>query len=105
VEGLRLEMGVLTEEEDLVTVNVDALLATLFTVTTTLSAPIGAVPGTVTAMLDDVQVVVDATAPPKVTVPLDPNVVPEIVTAVPDGPVVTDRLLICGATVKVQLLE
>jgi hypothetical protein len=108
VEGLRLDVGVVTVEEDLVTVKEDELLAAPPTVTTTLAAPIGAVFGTVVAMLDAPQLDTEAATPPKVTELLpwvDPKPDPLTVTAVPDGPVVTERLVICGLTVNAQLLE
>ena len=80
------------------TVKLTPLLATPPTVTTTF--PVVAPLGTVTAMLVEVQLVEVAAVPLNVTVPEDPNVVPVIVTAAPTAPVVTDRLVIPGATVN-----
>jgi hypothetical protein len=51
-------------------------------------------------MLDEVQLVVVAGVPLNVTVPEDPKLVPVIVTAVPTGPEVGDRLVMPGVTVK-----
>jgi hypothetical protein len=89
-------------------VNLTPLLATPLAFTTTLPvvAPVG------TAVTIDVApqlVMVVATFPLNVTAPLpcvDPRFVPVIVTAVPTGPEVFDRLVILGAgtTVKVTPL-
>jgi hypothetical protein len=49
-------------------------------------------------MLVAVQLVVVAGVPLNVTVPEDPKLVPVIVTAVPTGPEVVDRLVMAGAT-------
>ena len=79
------------------TVKLTPLLATPFTVTTTL--PVVAPLGTVTPMLVALQLVTVAAAPLKVTV-LDPCVEPkfepEIVTALPAGPEVGLTLAIVG---------
>ena len=90
------------------TVNLTPLLATPLAFTTTLPvvAPVG------TAVTIDVApqlVMVVATFPLNVTVPLpcvDPKFAPVIVTAVPTGPEVFDKLVILGAgtTVKVTPL-
>ena len=77
-----------------VTVKLTPLLATPDTVTTTF--PVVAPLGTVVAMLVEVQLVVDAVVPLKVTVPDDPKFVPVIVTGVPTGPEVVDRLVMLG---------
>ena len=94
-----------TEDEALVgvTVKVEALLATLATVTMTLSLPTGAELGTEVAMLDAPQLLIEAATPPTVTVLLpcvDPNPEPEMVNGVPAGPVAVERLVMWGATVK-----
>ena len=75
------------------------LLATPPTFTTTF--PVVAPVGTDVAMLVEVQLVVVAGVPLNVTVPEDPKLLPVIVTAVPTGPEVVDRLVIFGDTVKV----
>lgn len=86
-----------------VTVNVGALLARPPTVTTTL--PVAAPAGTGTTMLVAVQLVGGAAVPLNVTV-LEPLVAPKfdpaIVTAVPTGPLVGDRLVMAGGTVTVN---
>ena len=79
------------------------LLGTPFTVTTTV--PVAAAAGTVATICVAPQLVVAAAAPPKVTVLvpwLSPKLVPEMVTAVPTGPVFGDRpvMLGVGNTVK-----
>jgi hypothetical protein len=84
------------EGADVVTVKFTPLLATPPTVTTTF--PVVAPVGTDVAMLDEVQLVVVAGVPLNVTVPEDPKLVPVIVTAVPTGPEVVDRLVMAGAT-------
>jgi len=81
---------------DVVTVKFTPLLATPPTVTTTF--PVMAPVGTDVAMLDEVQLVVVASVPLNITVPEDPKLVPVIVTAVPTGPEVVDRLVMAGAT-------
>ena len=83
------------------------LLATPPTVTTTF--PVVAPAGTDVAMLVEVQLVVVAGVPLNVTVPEDPKLLPVIVTAVPTGPEVGDRLVIwlvvsAAPTVKVTPL-
>src|SRR5579864_3989948 len=50
-------------------------------------------------MLVDVQLAVVAVVPLNVTVPEDPKFVPVIVTAVPTGPELVERLVIVGAPV------
>jgi hypothetical protein len=83
------------------TVKFTPLLAWLDTVTTTL--PVVAPLGTVTAILDEPHVVTEAVVPLNVTVLVpcvEPNVVPVIVTAAPTAPVVIDKLVIAGVTVK-----
>src|SRR5262250_2096046 len=77
-----------------VTVKDEPLLATPFTVTTTF--PVVAPVGTDVAMLVAPQLVVVATVPLNVTVPVDPKFVPVIVTAMPTGPEVGDRLVMLG---------
>ncbi|SRR6266403_2684085 len=81
-----------------VTVKFTPLLACPDTVTTTL--PVVAALGTVTPMLVPLQDVTDAVVPLNLTVLLpwgEPKFVPVIVTAVPTGPKVTDKLVIVGA--------
>jgi len=84
--------------DDVVTVNVTPLLATPPTFTTTF--PVVAPLGTVTAM--PVALQLDAAPAPvplnvTVLVPwLDPKLLPLIVTAVPTGPEVTERLVMLG---------
>jgi hypothetical protein len=87
------------------TVKLTPLLAWLDTVTTTF--PVVAPLGTVTTMLDTPQDVAVAVVPLNFTVLLpwvDPNVVPVMVTEAPTAPVVIDRLVICGVTVKLTPL-
>jgi len=75
------------------------LLAWPLTVTTTL--PVVASAGTGTTMLPVPQLVGVAVVPLKVTVLVPcvvPKVVPLIVTDVPTGPEVVDRLVMCGVT-------
>jgi hypothetical protein len=79
------------------TVKLTPLLPIPPTVTTTF--PVVAPDGTGVAMLVDVQVVVVAGVPLKVTVPEDPKFIPVIVTAVPTPPEVGDRLVMLGETV------
>ena len=88
---------------DVVTVKFTPLLAIPPTVTTTF--PVVAPVGTDVAMLVEVQLVVAAGVPLNVTVPEDPKLVPVIVTAVPTGPEVVDRLVIFGDTVEVPPLN
>jgi len=81
------------------------LLACPPTVTTTF--PVVAPVGTGTTMLVALQLVGVAVVPLNFTVLLPcvgPNVVPAIVTVAPTAPVVGDRLLILGITVKVTPL-
>ena len=88
-----------------VTVKVTALLAWPLTVTTT--GPVVALAGTGTAMLLALQLVGVAVVPLKVTVLVPcvaPKVVPLIVTEVPTGPDVGERVFIFGVTVKVTPL-
>src|SRR5438309_1555394 len=83
------------------TVKFTPLVAWLDTVTTTF--PVVAPLGTVTAILDEPHVVTDAVVPLNVTVLVpceEPNDVPVIVTAAPTAPVVIDKLVIAGTTVK-----
>src|SRR5205807_1170457 len=80
------------------TVKFTPLLGWLDTVTTTL--PVVAALGTVTAMLVALQDVTDAVVPLNLTVLVpcvEPKFVPVIVTAVPTGPELTDKLVIVGA--------
>ena len=79
---------------DVVTVKFMPLLATPPTVTTTF--PVVAPVGTDVTMLVEVQLVVVAGAPLNVTAPEDPKPIPVIVTAVPTGPEVGDRLVMAG---------
>jgi hypothetical protein len=87
-----------------VTVNDDPLLARPPTVTTTL--PVVAPVGTAATMLVADQLVGVAVVPLNVTVLVlwvAPKLVPVIVTDVPTGPVVGDRLVMVGATVTVNV--
>src|SRR5262245_57101558 len=84
------------------TVKVTPLLAWLLTVTTT--GPVVAPDGTGAEMLLAFQLVGEAVVPLNVTVLvpwLEPKVVPVMVTAVPIGPDVGERLSIFGLTVNV----
>ncbi len=90
-----------------VTVNSTPLLATPPTVTTTL--PVVAVEGTVAVIEVALQLVIEAKTPLKVTLlPLEeaPKLLPEIVTGIPAGPDVGERLVIEAGlpTVKVTQL-
>jgi hypothetical protein len=81
------------------TVKATPLLATSSTVTTTF--PVVAPLGTVVPMLVVLQLVTVAAVPLKLTVLVpweDPKFEPVIVTAVPTGPDVGDRLVMLGAT-------
>src|SRR6266550_2692073 len=83
------------------TVKPTPLLAWLDTVTTTF--PVVAPLGTVTAILDEPHVVTEAVVPLNVIVLVpceEPNDVPVIVTAAPTAPVVIDKLVMAGTTVK-----
>ncbi len=85
-----------------VTVKLTPLLATPPTVTTTF--PVMAPVGTDVARLVPLQLVTVAAVPLNVTVLVpcvDPKFAPVIVTAVPTGPEVADRLVITGAEVGV----
>ena len=85
-------------------VKLTPLLAEPPTVTTTL--PLVALAGTGTVMLVALQVVGVADAPLKVTVLVpcvDPKFVPVIVTAVPTGPELADRLVMIGADDPVRV--
>jgi len=87
------------------TVKPTPLLATPFTVTTTF--PVVAPLGTGTAMLVALQLVGVAAVPLKPTtlVPrVNPKPVPLIVIKAPGAPLVGERLVICGDTVKVTAL-
>src|SRR4051812_9779044 len=82
-------------------VNVAELLAAPPTVTTTLTAPFVRPDGTTAVIEPFAHAVVCATTPPNVTVlePLvDPKRLPAMVTEVPDGPDVGDKLVILGLT-------
>src|SRR6201981_2155120 len=86
------------------TVKLTPLLATPPTVTTTF--PVVAPVGTDVAMLVALQLVTVAAVPLKVTVLVpceDPKFVPVIVTAVPTGPEVGDRLVMLGVDDTVKL--
>ncbi len=86
------------------TVKLTPLLATPPTVTTTF--PVVAPLGTDVAMLVALQLVTVAAVPLNVTVLVpcvDPKFVPVIVTAVPTGPEVGDRLVMLGADDTVKL--
>jgi hypothetical protein len=86
------------------TVKLDPLLFTPLANTTTF--PVVAPAGTVVAMLVALQLVTVAVVPLNFTVPLPwvaPKFVPVIVTAAPTAPVVTDRLVMCGATTTVKV--
>ena len=94
---LALVMVGAVEPVPLPTVKFTPLLATPPTVTTTL--PVVAPAGTDVAMLVALQVVTVAAVPLNVTVLVpceDPKFVPVIVTGVPAGPEVVDRLVIAG---------
>src|SRR5437667_423289 len=91
VVGFRLVMAGAEE----VTVKFTPLLAIPPTVTTTL--PVVAPLGTDATMLVALQLVVVAVVPLKVNVPVEPKLVPVMVTAVPTGPVVGFRLVMAGA--------
>ena len=83
------------------TVNVAGALATPPTVTTTLTEPDNPL-GTTATMLLALQLFTVAFTPPNVTVfapCIEPMLAPEMVTGVPAGPEVGDRLLICGPVV------
>jgi len=72
----------------------------------TTTFPVVAPEGTVVAMLVALQLVTVAVVPLNFTVPLPwvaPKFVPVIVTAAPTAPVVTDRLVMCGATSTVKV--
>src|SRR6266849_4028349 len=87
------------------TVKLELLLATPLAFTTTF--PVVAPLGTVTPMLVALQLLTVAVVPLKVTelLPwLAPKLVPVMVTAAPTAPVVTERLVILGATVKLDPL-
>lgn len=88
-----------------ITVNCTPLLATPPTVTTTL--PVVAADGTGTVIELAPQLVGIATVPLKVTVLVPwpgPKLVPAIVTVAPTAPPVRDRLVMLGATVKLDPL-
>jgi len=88
-----------------VTVKLTPLLATLATVTTTF--PVVAAVGTGTTMLVALQLVGVAVTPLNFTVLVpcvSPKPVPVIVTEVPVAPLVGDRLVIFGVTVKLTPL-
>jgi hypothetical protein len=80
-------------------VKATALLATPFAVTTTFTLPGTAPTGAVAVMLPALQLVTVAVVPLNVTVPLDPKLLPVMVTAVPTVPEVTERLVIDGTPV------
>jgi hypothetical protein len=83
----------------------EPVLATLATVTTTDALPKLKPLGTVTTMVVAFQLVTLAGVLPKFTVLVpcvDPKLLPEIVTAVPTGPEVGDRLPIVGKVVTVN---
>jgi hypothetical protein len=90
-----------------VTVKFTELLAVLFTVTTTPTVP-ATIPEGTTAVIDaSLQFVVDATTLPNFTVLLPlvaPKLLPVMVTDVPEGPEIGDRLAILGATARSTLL-
>ena len=84
-------------DKDPGTVNQTGLLGTPDTVTTTF--PVVAPDGTGTAMLEELQLVGLAVAPPNVTVLLpcvDPKNAPEIVILAPTGAEFADKLEILG---------
>lgn len=88
-----------------VVVKLTPLLAAPFTVTTTL--PLVAPLGTGTEMVVSVQLVGVADVPLKLTVLVPcvaPKLVPLMVTPVPPGPEVGERLLMAGVTVKLTPL-
>jgi hypothetical protein len=90
--------GEAEREYGVVTVKPAPLLATPLTVTITF--PVVAPEGTDVAMLVALQLVVVAGVPLKVTVLVpsaDPKFVPTIVTGLPTGPDVRDRLEITGS--------
>jgi len=83
------------------------LFPLLFTpLANTMTLPLAAPVGTVTAMLVAVHDVTLAVVPLNLTVPLpcdDPKLVPVTVTAAPTAPVVIDRLVMLGAGTTVKL--
>jgi hypothetical protein len=92
-----------------VTAKLEPVLDTLATVTTTDTLPKLKPLGTVTTMVVEFQLVTLAPVLPKFTVLVpcaDPKLLPEIVTGVPTGPEVGDRLVILGvgSTVKLEPL-
>ncbi len=85
------------------TVKLNPLLSTPLACTTTL--PVVAPDGTVTAMLDALQVVTVAVVPLNVAVPLpceEPKFDPVMVTAAPTAPVVIVKLEMLGARTTVK---
>jgi len=87
------------------TVKFTPLLPTPPTVTTTL--PVAAVEGTATVIEPALQLVGVAAVPLNITVLvpwLEPKLLPVIVTLVPAAPLVGDRLVMLGATVKLNPL-
>ena len=91
---------------DVLTVNATALLAAPPTVTTT--APVVAPVGTGTTMLVFDQLVGAAAVPLNVTVLVpcgDPKFAPVIVTAVPEEPLVGERLAIDGLVVAATVTD
>jgi hypothetical protein len=89
------------------TVKETELLAAPLTVITTLAAPGKRPLGTLATILATPQLVTVAVAPPKVSVLVpcvEPKFVPVIVTEVPIGPEVGDRLLIDGVGITVNAL-
>ena len=86
-----------------VTLNGTELLVSVPAFTTT--GPVVAPAGTVAIILVLVQEVVAATTPLTVTDPIaEPNFTPFMVTAIPVGPLVGERLVIPGVTVKFREL-
>lgn len=86
-----------------VSVNVTPLLDRLLTVTTT--EPVVAPLGTGATMLVVLQLVGVAVVPLKVTVPVDPKLVPVIVTEVPTTPEAGERLVMLGVEAATNHLE
>ena len=88
------------------TVNVGPLLGTEFTATT--APPVVAPDGTVATIAVVVQLAIDVAAVPlnfRVLVPCEePKLVPVIVTDAPTAPVVGDRVVTLGVSVKVEPL-
>jgi hypothetical protein len=86
-----------------VTVKLTLLLATPETVTTTF--PVVAALGTVTTIVVGFQLLELAEVPLNATVPDEPKFVPVIVTEVPTGPLLVERLVIDGAAATASAVK